>query len=202
MYEINDRESRTILYLKAVFIILVLYIHTWAYTNKGYVNFGDGNLELNTPMWLWNFEYTFSVIIARCATPGFFLLSSILLFRKDFKFKENIKKRIRTICIPWFLVTTFWILFFAVAQRFPAIAPFFSNEKTIIANWNIFNFIDAYLGLTGDPLVYPLWFLQNLLFLNIIAKGLKFIIDRAPIVSLVLLIALYLSPFEKFIFCS
>ncbi len=201
MYEINSKESQTINYLRAVFIILVIYIHTWVYTSKGYVNFGDGNLNLDTPVWLWNFEYTFSVIIARCATPGFFLLSSLLLFRKDFHYRDNILKRVRTLCIPWFIVTTFWILFYAIVQRIPAVAPFFSNEKTIIANWSVFNYIDAYLGITGDPLVYPLWFLQNLLFLNIISKPIKYIIDHIPWIFLFLLLALYLSPLEQLLFC-
>ena len=201
MYEINSKESQTINYLRAVFIILVIYVHTWVYTSKGYVNFGDGNLTLVTPLWLWNFEYTVSVIIARCATPGFFLMSSILLYRKEFDYKENLLKRVRTICVPWFIVITFWLLFYAIVQRIPAVAPFFSNEKAIIANWSVFNYLDAYLGITGDPLVYPLWFLQNLFFLNIISKPIKYIIDRIPWIFLFLLLALYLSPLEQLLIC-
>lgn len=204
-YAIEERESRTINGLKTIFTFLVILIHARAYTGKGYLDYGvggvQGNLTIVTPDWLWNLEFIISGIIAHVAVPGFFLISAILLYRKDFKFFENIKKKFRSICIPWFIIITFWIAVYAVVQRIPQIAPYFSNEDKIIANWNWFNYIDAYLGITGSPLVYPLWYLQNLIVLNIIAVPIKKLIDRFPRIVFAILLVLYFSPFEHLLFC-
>lgn len=200
-YEISKEESRTIYILKAMFIILVVFIHTRAYTGKGYVDYGGGGLELDTPTWLWNLEYFISSVIAHTAVPGFFLMSGTLLYRKDFDAFKNIKRKFISICIPWFIVITLWVIFYYIVQRIPVIAPYFSNEDNVVANWGIYDFINVYLGLDRSPLVYPLWYLQNLMFLNIIAYPLKCLMDKIPKTVLCILLVVYFLPFQHILFC-
>ncbi len=42
------------------------------------------------------------------------------------------------------------------------------------------NFINAYIGYTGNPVLYPLWFMRDLIVLNILAKIIKILIDKFP----------------------
>lgn len=58
-------------------------------------------------------------------------------------------------------------------------------------------------GVTGEPLVYPLWFVRDLFFLNIISVFLKHIIDKFPkAILLILLLAWILNFDTKVFFCS
>lgn len=200
-YVISKKDSGIINKLKAVFILLVVFIHTRAYTGKGYVNMTGGGIDLSTPTWLWNMEYVISAIIAHVAVPGFFIVSSMLLYKKNFKWKENTLKKVRTLLVPYFIVITFWIVLYAAMQAIPFAQPFFSNNTKLISEWGIFQYLDAYLGLTQSPLVYPLWFAQNLFFLNLIAVLLKSIIDKIPLMAFIVLWILLLSGVESPIFC-
>lgn len=200
-YSISINESKVINRLKAVFIVLVVLIHTRAYTLKGYVNYGNGGIDLNVPDWLFNLEYVISAIIAHCAVPGFFIISAILLYRKDYLWKNNIIKKTKSLVIPWFVIIAFWIVLYAVMQKIPFAAPFFSNDSKLISKWGGYQYLDAFLGITGSPLVYPLWFVQNLFFLNVISKLLKKIIDLCPHICLILLLGIYFVPFDIPLFC-
>lgn len=146
-------------------------------------------------------EYFISAIIAHVAVPGFFVISSVLLYKNNFKWKENTLKKVRTLVVPWFIIITFWIVLYTVMQMIPFARPFFSNDSKLISQWGVFQFIDAYLGITQSPLVYPLWFAQNLFFLNLIALPLKLIIDKFPKTAFIVLCALLLSGIKSPLFC-
>lgn len=200
-YKISNVESNAINALKGIFIILIVFIHTRAYTGKGFVDMVGRGIDLNTPVWLWNFEYILSSIIAHVAVPGYFIISSVLLYKKDFVWKDNIKKKFRTIVIPYLVVISIWILIYALLQLLPQAKPFFSNESKLIRNWTLFDYADAYLGLTQSPLVYPLWFIQNLFVLNLLSVIIRKVIDRFPIFTLLVLTVLLLSGLKSPFFC-
>ena len=98
-YILSKEESDRINILKYIAIILVVYIHSYATS----VNFADGTNTLFTPQWLLLFENMISQIIARCGVPLFFLISSILLFRKQREYKATIKIKIRTLLLPYLI---------------------------------------------------------------------------------------------------
>ena len=162
-YKITDEESKKISIVKVWFTIMVVFIHS---NNK--LNFASGNFD--TPAWLEVLKYFISECISRCAVPGFFLISAILLYKKSFKWKENIKKKIKQIMIPYLIFNTFWILFYVVVQHIPVLSNYFSNPDTIVADWSIIDWLEAYLGFQDNyPICYPLWFLRALFVLNILA---------------------------------
>ena len=51
-YITNKKDSEIINKLKAVFILMVVFIHTRAYTGKGYVDMTGGGIDLSVPTWL------------------------------------------------------------------------------------------------------------------------------------------------------
>lgn len=181
LYDLTKQQSKRLDILKSLFALFIVYIHT---NPTSFVTY-------DLPVWFECFEYIISELIPRCAVSGFFLLSSLLLYRKEFKWKNNIKKKIRTLLIPYFLMNTLWIVIFAIVQNIPQTQSFFTNEGNIISNFTIFRWLQAY-GIGSEyPFLYPLWFLRNLFLLNVLAWMIKRIIDRFPIISLIIILLLY-----------
>lgn len=183
MYEISKEESGKIDLLRAYFIVMVVFVHMYNDEISA-----TGNIIFD------GIEYIISAIIVCCAVPGFFVISSILLYRKDFIWKSNIYKKIKRLLIPYFILNTFWVFFYAVAQASPLKYYFSGNNNNIIANWSVFEWLNAYLGIRNelDILLYPLWFLKSLFILNFFSKIIKGIVDKFPKTSFLLVLASYL----------
>ncbi len=166
MYEISGEESDRINILRTYFSILVVFIHMY-------------NSEISTTgnTFFDSIEYVISKAVAGCAVPGFFVISSVLLYKNDFIWTSNILKKIKRLVVPYFLLNTFWVIFYAVAQA-SALKCYFNNN--IIADWSLFDWVNAYLGIADDLdiLLYPLWFLKDLFILNVFSKIIKQIMDK------------------------
>lgn len=182
-YVITRGESQRINILKVWLSVMVVFIHSYSVTS------GESIVEV--PAWLQSFKYLISQAISGCAVPAFFLISSILLFKNDnLDWKANIKKKTKTLLVPYVLINTFWILFYCVVQSIPFLKGYFSSPGNTVANWGALEFVDKYVGFTGYPVCYPLWFLRNLFVLNVLAVVIKKAVDLFPkLVFAVLLFA-------------
>ena len=191
VYRIGTEESERIRVLKIWFTLMVVFIHS--YTEE--VNYTDVRLALEVPVWLDWLKYLLSTVVARCAVPGFFLLSGILLYRRDFTWAGNLRKKARTLLVPYLLLNTVWIAIFYTAQHIPAFSGYFSQPENIVADWSLLRWVDAYIGFLASadgghaPIVYPLWFMRDLMALNVLAPVLKKLIDRFPRLVLLALTA-------------
>lgn len=186
-YVITEEESAQVRLLKLWFIVLVVWIH--AYTEE--VHFGDGDVVLAVPAWLAAVKYAVSRVIARCAVPGFFFFSALFLYRRPFGWRENMRRKVRTLLVPYVIVTTFWIAAFFAALHVPALEGLIQADSFYnVRAWSAVDLLNAYLGLGGPdylPLVYPLWFVRDLLVLNVLALALKWLVDRFPVLVMVTL---------------
>ena len=173
-------------------MILVVFIHS--YREK--ISYVGKNVILLPPQWLEYLKYMISEVIARTAVPMFFVMSAILLYRCEFTWKENMRKKVRTILIPYLVLNTFWILFFYVAQQLEFAVPYFVTYQSRIQDWGIEGWLDAYFGnvLDAYPLLYPTWFLRDLFILNLFALLIKKCVDTVPRVSLFLVLCLWMIP--------
>lgn len=195
---ITEEESHIIKYLKAVFIIMVLFLHS--YQEK--INLGSGTLDFASSHWLMTLKWGVSFGISDVAVPGFFILSAYLLYKKDYDYGKNLKKKCKSILIPYILMNTIWIFFFACVQQIPALGVFFTNESFFVTNWSIMDWLNAYIGLqTGSPILYPLWFLLNLMVLNLAAPIFQIFVDRFPRASLIVFLLMWVFIGTIPIFC-
>lgn len=138
--------------------------------------------------WLDWLKYIIVNSIARCANPGYFFISAVLLYKKEFTWAENIKKKFKTLLVPYIIFNTAWILIYYVAQNTAIIRPFFSQEENFISNWGIMQYANAYLGfVNGYPIAYQLWFIRDLMVLNLLSVVIKRLIDKFPKIILILL---------------
>lgn len=194
-YQITSTDSKRINVLKVWFTFMVVFIHSYS---EG-VNLSTGSVGFETPYWLEILKYTISQCISRCAVPGFFLISAILLYRKPFLWSENIRKKIKTLLVPYVLVNSLWIMVYFICQHIQGLSVFFSNESNIVANWKMMDWLQAYGVLGGYPLVYPLWFIRNLIVLNVLAPIIKKVVEKFPYPVLFLLLAVWVLGNNSFI---
>ena len=193
-YVISPKASRRLNLAKLWFAFMVVFIHS----NQEGVNMAGGSVVFETPGWLELIKRLGSDIIPRCAVPGFFLIAGVLLFRKDFSWKENMRKKCRSLAVPYLLLNTLWILFYIICQSIPFTAAFFSQER--ILDWSLGDWVDAYLGnRSGGPMVYHLWFLRDLFVMNLIAPVIGWLTKKAPKLSAAAVLALYLLPKTRYL---
>lgn len=176
-YNISKEESKRINIVRLICIILVLYIHV----RDTEFNLITTNLTFLKSLMVY-IQYYISEIIARGAVPIFFLLSGILLYRKNFTFESNIKKKIKTILIPFLFWNAIWIILFSLFQKIHFTANLFSNSMNDISSFKFLDYIDAFVAVfnRSKPFLYPLWFLKDLFVLNIFAIVIKKVMDRIP----------------------
>ena len=168
IYNINNNESKRITFIRAICVVLVIYLHQYAGDLLGAAFVPSGNIVSN-PV-LEAMQYIISRIITFIAVPMFFMISSILLYAKEFTWQSNIKKKLKTLILPYALWITIYILIYYVGQTIPATSQYFLNAKRQVKDMGVIDFIGAYTGIGGNGIfVSALWFLRDLIILNFIA---------------------------------
>ena len=180
-YAISAEDSTRIKVWRLWLALLVLFAH--ASTNTVYVG-GESIAALVVPNWLAFVDYILTTIIARCTTPAFSLISAVLLFRKPFVWRTNAARKFKSMIVPLFLLTSFWIALYAIGPYIPGLRSLFSSQSSRVVNWTPRQWFAAYLGWAQGhampTLLYPLWFLRDLMLMHLIAPAIKWVIDRIP----------------------
>jgi surface polysaccharide O-acyltransferase-like enzyme len=203
VYPIDAEYSARIDILKVILIIMVVYIHS----HTGQLNFTDQTVDLQAPQALAALKTVVSGIICRIATPLFMLISSVLLFRKPFTWAGNMKKKLRSVGVPYLFWNSLWILVFFIGQSIPYFMPFFPNPDNLVRN---FGFLDWVMAYTGNPLgswttdwypfYYPFWFLKDLFIFNLLAPVIRRAVDKAPVTVLSVALLCWLCDVKLFLF--
>lgn len=175
MYYIDKQQSERIQIIKVISTFMVIFIHA----NTSDVSFKDGSVISDFPYWLEILRYIISECFSRIAVPCFFTIASILLYSKTFTWLSNIKKKIKSLLLPYFLCISIYILIFLVAQSIPFMSIYFSNADNVIKEWGMIDWIGAYIG-KNAPFNVPLWFVRDLFILNFIAIPIQKIVNKFP----------------------
>lgn len=131
--------------------------------------------------------------IGDIAVPLFFFISGFLFYyRTNFTFdtyKKKLKKRIRSLLIPYLIWNTLWLVFMYCCYLF--IPTLLASTKDTFDNYTIFNLIDGYVGYGNGPSLGPLWFIRDLMFINLFAYPLFYLIKRIDYILIPLLLILF-----------
>jgi fucose 4-O-acetylase-like acetyltransferase len=187
--------SKRIHSLRFMLIVFVVFIHNTVIDSG--VNFSDGTQTFEVPFYVAKAKElagTFTGI----AVPLFFLISGFLLYIKEPKYIENLKKKCRTILLPYILWAILVVIFLFVAQSFNFTKPYFAT--TIIRNFSPMDWIGVFLGHfgvfsveNGFPLVYQFWFLRDLFVLNLLFVIIKKVVDLCPGGAFILFFILWIG---------
>jgi fucose 4-O-acetylase-like acetyltransferase len=196
---LNVDIAKRINTLRFLLIVFVVFIHN----NPTEVNFADGTEIYTIPTYVNIIRELISNIIARIAVPLFFLISGYLLYAKETKFFTVLRKKCRTILLPYISWNVLAIIFYYTAQSVSFTKSYFAT--IIIRNFNILDWIGAFTGKSGlfaekgMPLVYQFWFLRDLFILNLSFIGIKKLVDRFPFGTIFMLLVLWTSRINIYI---
>jgi fucose 4-O-acetylase-like acetyltransferase len=99
-----------------------------------------------------------------------------------------VKKKIKSLLIPYFAWNTIWILLYMLFEKMPITDAFFENSSKNVSSYSIIDIADAYFGISSDPFLYTLWFIKDLFVLNLLANIIKRLVDLSPRVFLIIII--------------
>jgi surface polysaccharide O-acyltransferase-like enzyme len=201
---VDEQLSKRIHSLRFLLIIFVVFIHN-VITEIQF----QGNTEiLQIPVYVDIVRNLISQIIARVAVPMFFIFSGYLLYLKESSFKTILKKKSRSILLPYFLWTILYMGWALIIQNNPFRISFASPEQRLL-NWNWIQWVQAFiggpsretgiLGLIRAPYVVPLWFLRDLFVLSLLFIVIKKLVDKLPFAVLTVTFILWISETQLYI---
>jgi fucose 4-O-acetylase-like acetyltransferase len=161
----------------------VVFIHN----NPTELNFAGGTEIYAIPIYVNIIRQVISNIIARIAVPLFFLISGFLLYVKETKFFTVLRKRSRTILLPYILWNVLGIIFYYVVQSFPFTKQYFTTAW--VRDFNVLDWIGAFTGKSGlfkSPIIFQFWFLRDLFILDLLFLLIKKLVDRFPVGIIIL----------------
>jgi surface polysaccharide O-acyltransferase-like enzyme len=112
--------------------------------------------------------------ICQTAVPIFFLMSGYLFFAVITWSREvyfaKLKRRVRTLLIPFLFWNMLVLLFYLAIQNIPVIQQYtHSGFVPVIADFNVFDYLNAVFGITHKPIAYQFWFIRDLMVLVLIS---------------------------------
>lgn len=133
---------------------------------------------------------------ARSAVPLFFMISGFLFFLgRDWSLElyfSKLKSRVGTLLVPYVFWNSITLLFLALAQKTPMTQSYFSGANKLISDFQLYDYANAILGLSGSPISYQFWFIHNLMILVILSPLIYVLIKHLSWLFLVGLCAFWI----------
>lgn len=208
---IPNETSRRITSLRFLLIVLVVFIHNnFVEANivkdalkNGYEPFAYANGFVG--IWIQRF---ISNGIAQCAVPLFFMFSAYLQFMKNDKFSTLLKKRTKSLVIPYFLWPILNIgLYVGIKLALSKIVPqlfekpgFVPQMEWTASDWfhAFFGFDDMQEGRTFGGFVGQMWFVRDLFILILLSPLLRLAVHKFPFCTLLSVSFFYFSDVRPF----
>lgn len=156
----TKEESNVIRTIRLPLMIMVVFIHSFLIDRK----------EMAVTVWI---EHLFSCCIPTVAVPLFMFFSGFLFFAKcnvaDASFFSlQLRKRVKTLVIPYILWNVIVILFFFLIHK---IAPMLINvEFENVATFSPLQLLNCFWrGSGGFPVAYQFWFIRDLIIITLFA---------------------------------
>ena len=190
--------SKTITFVRFPLIMAIVLIHTYISDQPnigGVIMIPSGSFPAFD-----TFEYILRQCLAELAVPTFFLISGFLFFYKTDsftveKYKYKLKKRFHSLLIPYIVWNLIYMVYVLVVQTIvPSIT---SPDRKMILDYSIIDFVDSfwhYDGVTyGGPIYGPLWFIRDLIVIDILSPLFYYVIKKTKFYSLILIGLLYIA---------
>lgn len=183
-------SSDKIKVLSFIAIILVLYIHS---------DFHDYPNEILGMEFNHYLQDIITGKLGRCAVPLFFMISGFLFFQHVVTLKDifvKIKKRVKTLLIPYIIAALFFPLFLFLIEYIP-FATKMSNGVSIVTEFqepigDLFYGIFISKDGSISPWAFHLWYLRDLIII-VIFSPLLFLLKKWLKSETVCLVFLILS---------
>lgn len=174
--------SKIITSLKTIAAIMVVYVHS--YSVFGSVGSSWADLPFIEIVFLKCLRLIFDMSV-----PIFYIISAYLLFRKPYTWKDNIRKKIRSLAVPYIIWNLFWFLIY--------------NIKSIITGDLVLTFstgVNSILGIPfgpGSTYCAQTWFIRDLFLMNLMSPLFAVIFRKFPVCGFISIVALWFSPLDS-----
>ncbi len=184
---ISEETSKRITSLRFLLAMLVVTIHNnFSYTEIAKWNMTIVFVPSTISIWV---QYIISNSLASCAVPIFFMFSSYLQFKKNDGYGVLLRKRFRSLVIPYFLwmifgIISYNLLKFLAAYFMPSLLQ--NSDEFFIYN-NPLDWLWAFIGNYSKypdvkvPFVGVLWYVRDLFILVLISPLFKKVIKKFPL---------------------
>lgn len=203
---IPAETSRRITALRFLLIVLVVFIHNnfkevqilkdavrYSFTPFAYSN---------SPLGRW-IQIFISDGIAGCAVPLFFMFASYLQAMKNDRYKTLLKKKFKSLVLPFFLWPLLNIGFYVAAKLlaqalFPGMIEkpgFFPQSSWGLSGWlhAFFGYENMAEGRTFGGYVEQLWFVRDLLIMIAFSPLIRLAVKKFPFCALAAVSFFYFS---------
>lgn len=180
-------DSSIIKYLRFPLIVGIVAIHAYHL-----------DISFNPQLSIFNhIQYFFSQMLGRISVPLFFFFSGYLFFYKKDTFNKEIylkqvKKRFWSLFIPYIFWISLYILFISLFDH-NTFSAYYKDGFTLTT------FLKSYWNLISGsmPLLYPLWFLRDLMILCILTPLIYLLVKKVKLLLIfILLVWWYLDIFN------
>lgn len=163
-------------------IVFVVFIHANLKVDDA-VNYY--HYDFIQPKWIEVFKNFVCSTIGGAAVPLFFFFASYLQFSKNDSYPVLLKKKTKSLFVPYVIWTVITAFLYFTAQSIPQSAPFFQNPINIVKNWKFIDWIKIFVCHNleqplKNPLVYQFWFLRDLMIFIILSPILKVLCKKLP----------------------
>ena len=191
MRSLTEEDSKRITALRFLLIVFVVFIHNNLSADEAISYY---HLVFTEPIAITWLKHCLCTVLGGAAVPLFFLFAGYLQFCKDDSYIVVLKKRAKSLLVPYILWTLITTLLYFVGQSFPAFSSFFQNENNIVRNWSIVDWLNL-LWVHDEiyPLVFQFWFLRDLIVLIVISPLLQWLARRAPVAVLIVTTLCFLN---------
>lgn len=188
----DDVLSKTIMFLRFPLIVAVVFIHTnlTDVMINGTLLADEGQFPVHDV-----FRHVMTNELARIAVPLFFFISGFLFFyRSEFSFafyEIKLKKRIRTLLVPYLFWNIVVFLLFLLTQTF--LSSMTSGRNKLISDYHWLDWLNLFWNhREGMPVCYQFWFIRDLIFVILCSPAVYYFIRYGKIFSLILLGVLWI----------
>lgn len=196
---LTGRISSSITLLRFPMAVVILLLHS---------SFEHEIIEGNSIFYGWSaplyhhLDYAFVQNFCNIAVPLFFLISGFLFFKEgDFSldlYKTKLKKRIKSLFIPYLIWNVIICLFYLGVQN---MAPSMnSGRNKLILDYSLQDFLMMFWSMSyikeggmNGPMDTPLWFIRDLMVMMLLSPLLYLLIKRLKILFPAFSLLLYVS---------
>lgn len=162
---------KKVVLLNFIFCVFVVLIHAESPMRYG--------LEVEDYPLIW-----LMILFCRCAVPSFYFMSGMLFYKActAISIKNKIKKRFKTLVVPYILWNLIFLFLFYIMTRIPSIGSRMNMESfELDVKTVLFSVLNSQYS--------PLWFVKNLIIYTILSPLIFCIIRRRWMGILLLIIA-------------
>ena len=191
---IPEEISKRITSLRFILIFFVVCIHANLTPNEA-INYY--HYDFIQPFYIEVIKEIVCNILGCASVPLFFLFASYIQFKKNDKYLTLLKKKLKSLILPYVVWTIITIILYFLVQSIPQTAKYFQSSTNIVKNWKVLDWLKTltYFYLEKDfksPLVYQFWFIRDLFIFILLSPIFKILCDKVPglIISIVTLLSL------------